>query len=83
MEDMTTTLHPSRHRLDTFLVNEPLLPWSLRESDWACGMAHPKVFGSDHLPVCLALPALLNAAGQPAMPAPYSHMEGRLLSHDA
>ena len=31
-EDMTPTLHPSRHRVDTFLVNEPLLPWSLRES---------------------------------------------------
>ena len=33
-EDMTPTLHPSRHRVDTFLVNEPLLPWSLRESVW-------------------------------------------------
>ena len=31
-EDMTPTLHLSRHRVDTFLVNEPLLPWSLRES---------------------------------------------------
>ena len=31
-QDMTPTLHPSRHRVDTFLVNEPLLPWSLRES---------------------------------------------------
>ena len=31
-EAMTPTLHPSRHRVDTFLVNEPLLPWSLRES---------------------------------------------------
>ena len=27
-EDMTPTLHPSRHRVDTFLVNQPLLPWS-------------------------------------------------------
>ena len=25
VEDMTPTLHPSRHRVDTFLVNEPLL----------------------------------------------------------
>ena len=41
-EDMTPTLHPSRHRVDTFLVNEPLLPWSLRESVWARGMAHPQ-----------------------------------------
>ena len=40
-EDMTPTLHPSQHRPDTFLVNKPLLPWSLRESVWARGMAHP------------------------------------------
>ena len=75
-EDMTPTLHPSRHRVDTFLVNEPLLPWSLRESIWARGMAHPLVISSDHLPVRLALPGLLNAAGSAAMPNPYSHREG-------
>ena len=82
-EDMTPTLHPSRHRVDTFLVNEPLLPWSLRESVWARGMAHPQVIGSDHLPVCLALPGLLSAAGRAAVPTPYSHTEGRLLPYDA
>ena len=82
-EDMTPTLHPSRHRVDTFLVNEPLLPWSLRESVRARSMAHPKVIGSDHLPVRLALPGPLNAAGHAAMPTPYSHTEGRLLPYDA
>ena len=82
-EDVTPTLHPSRHRVDTFLVNEPLLPWSLRESVWARGMAHPQVVGSDDLPVHLALPGLLNVAGHAAMPAPYSHAEGRLLPYDA
>ena len=71
-EDMTPTLHPSRHRVDTFLVNEPLLPWSLRESVWARGMAHPQVIGSDHLQVRRALPGLLSAAGRAAVPAPYS-----------
>ena len=71
---MTPTLHPSRHRVDTFLVNEPLLPWSLRESVWARGMAHPQVVRSDHLPVRLALPGLLNAAGHAAMPTPYSRV---------
>ena len=83
VEDMTPTRQPSRHRVDTFLVNEPLLPWSLRESVWARGMAHPQVIGSDHLLVRLALPGLLNAAGHAAMPAPYSHTEGRLLPCDA
>ena len=80
---MTPTLHLSRHRVDTFLVNEPLLPWSLRENVWAQGMAQPQVVGSDHLPVRLALPGLLNAAGHAAMPTPYSHTEGRLLPYDA
>ena len=83
VEDMTPTLRPSGHRVDTFLVKEPLLPWFLRESVWARGMAHPQVVGSDHLPVRLALPGLLNAAGHAAMPTPYSHTEGRLLPYDA
>ena len=82
-EDMTPRVHLSRHRVDTFLVNEPLRPWSLRESVWARGMAHPQLIGSDHLPVRLALPGLLNAAGRAAMPTPYSHTEGRLLPYDA
>ena len=76
-------LHPPRHRVDTFLVNEPLLPWSLRESVWARGMAQPQMIGSDHLPVHLALPGLLNAAGRATMPTPYSHTEGCLLPYDA
>ena len=81
-EDMTPTLHPSRYRVDTLVVNEPLLPWSLQESVWARGMAHPRVIGSDHLPVRLALRRLLSAAGRAAMPTPYSHTEGRLLPYD-
>ena len=68
-EDVTPTLHPSRYRMDTFVVNEPLLPWSLQESVWACGMAHPR----------LVLPSLPDTAGQTAVPTPYSHAEGRLL----
>ena len=83
VEEMTPTLHPSQHRVDTFLVNEPLLPWSLRESVWARGMAHPRVIGSDHIPVRLALSGLLNAAGHAARPTPHSHTEGRLLLYDA
>ena len=83
VEDMNPTLHPSRHRVDTFLVNEPLLPWSLRESIWARGMAHPQVVWLDHLPVRLAQPGLLNAAGHAAMPSPCSHTEGSLLPYDA
>ena len=61
----------------------PLLPRSLRESAWARGMSHPKVIGSDHLLVCLAVPGPLNTAGHAAMPAPYSQTEGRLPRYDA
>ena len=50
---MTPTLNRSRHRPDTFLASEPLLRWSLPESEWARGMAHPQVVSSDHLPVRL------------------------------
>ena len=46
-------------------------------------MAHPQVISSDNLPVRLALPGLLNAAGRAAMPTPYNHTEGRLLPYDA
>ena len=69
-EDMSPTLPPLRHWVDTFPVNEPLLPWSLRESVRARGMAHPQVVGLDHLPVCLILPSLLTAAGKAAVPPP-------------
>ena len=79
VEDMTPTLHPSRHRVDDFLVTEPLLPWALRESVWARGMAHPQVICLHPLPIRLALPGLLNAAGHVAVPPPYSRTEGRLL----
>ena len=81
-EDMTPTLQLSRHRVDTHLVNEPLLPWSLQESVWAPGMAHPQVLGSDHLPVRPALPGLLTTAGRATRPTPYSHTEGRLLPYN-
>ena len=30
MEDVTPTLHQSRHQVDTFLVNEPFLQLSMR-----------------------------------------------------
>ena len=83
MEDMNPTLHPSRHRVDISLVNESLLPWSLRKIVWACGMAHPQATGSDHLPVRLALPGLLDAAGHAAVRTRYSHTDGRILPYDA
>ena len=83
VEDMNPTLHPSRHRVGTFLVNGPLPPWSLRESVWARGMGHSQVVGSDYLPVRLALPGLLDAAGHAAVPTLDSHRGGRLLPYDS
>ena len=46
------------------------------------GHGHPEVVGSDHLPVGLVLPGLLDTAGQAAVPTPYSHTEVRLLPYD-
>ena len=80
---MTPMLHPSGHRVDTFLVSEPRLPWSLRESIWTTGVAHPQVVELDHLPVRLVLPGLLDTARQAAVPGPYSHTEECLLPYDA
>ena len=70
-EDMTPRLHPSRHRMDTFLVNKPLLPWSLRESVWARGMAHPQVLGSDHLRRCPPPTATRRATSPRTTPRPH------------
>ena len=41
------------------------------------------MIGSDNLPVRLALPGLLSAAGRATVPTPYSHTEGRPLPYDA
>ena len=68
--------------MDTFLVNEPLLTWSLRESLWARGMAQPQVIGSDYLSVRLAMLGLLNAVGPEAVPTPYSPSQDRPLPYD-
>ena len=67
-EDMTATLHRARLRLETFLVSQPFLPWSLRESSWAWGTAHPYVVGSDHLPVRLILPGSSTPRGRRQYP---------------
>ena len=50
--------------------SEPLLPWSLRESVEARGMAHPEGIGSDDLPVRLALLASSTRQGTLRGPRP-------------
>ena len=65
--------------MDSYLVNEPHLPWSLRESVAARRMTQSQ----DHLLVCLALPGLLDAAEHAVVPTPYSHTEGHLFQYDA
>ena len=80
--DITPTLQRSRHRVDTFMDNDPLLPWSLRESVWARGMLHPQVVGSDQLPVLLVLPCLLGVAWKAEVSATYSHTAGRHLPYN-
>ena len=77
VEDMNPMLHPSRHQWTASWSTSPCC-------HGPCGRAsEPAVTGSDHLPVHLALPGLLNAAGHAAVPTPYSHTEGRLLTYSA
>ena len=82
-EDMTPTLHPPGTGWRPSWSTNPSCRGPCGESVWARGMVHPGVVGSDHPPVRLALPGLLNAAGRAGMPTLYSHTEGRLLSYDA
>ena len=75
---MTPTLHPCRHWVDTFLVNEPSLTCSLRERVWDRGMAHLQVAGSDQLLVRQIIQGLMNNERKAAVLTPYSHIKGRL-----
>ena len=65
------------HRLDSFLLNSPLVPWAVRECpDLAPGRS-PASLGSDHGPVVLDIP-LAVAGKERVTRMAYSHAQGRL-----
>ena len=65
------------HRLDSFLLNSPLVPWAARERPHLAPPRSAASLGSDHGPVLLDVP--LAVAGKDRVTRlAYSHAQGRL-----
>ena len=65
------------HRLDSFLLNSPLVPWAVRERPHLAPGRSPASPGSDHGPVVLDIP-LAVAGKERVTRMAYSHARGRL-----
>ena len=65
------------HRLDSFLLNSPLVPWAARERPHLAPGRSPASLGSDHGPVVLDIPLAVAGKGRVTRMA-YSHAQGRL-----
>ena len=65
------------HRLDSFLLNSPLVPWAARERPHPAPGRSPASLGSDHGPVVLDIPLAVAGKERVTMMA-YSHAQGRL-----
>ena len=65
------------HRLDSFLLNSPLVPWAARERPHLAPGRSPASLGSDHGPVVLDL-QLAVAGKERVTRMAYSHAQGRL-----
>ena len=65
------------HRLDSFLLNSPLVPWAARERPHVAPGRSPASLGSDHGRVVLDIP-LAVAGKERVTRMAYSHAPGRL-----
>ena len=65
------------HRLDSFLLNSPLVLWAVRERPHPAPGRSPALLGSDHGPVVLDIPLAVAGKERVTMMA-YSHAQGRL-----
>ena len=65
------------HRLGSFLLNSPLVPWAARERPHLAPGRSPASLGSDHGPLVLDLP-LAVAGKERVTRMAYSHAQGRL-----
>ena len=65
------------HRLDSFLLNSPLVPWLAGERPRLAQGRSPASLGSDHGPVVLDIP-LAVAGNERITRMAYSHAHGRL-----
>ena len=67
----------ARHRLDSFVLNPPLVPWAVRERPHLAPGRSPASLGSNHGPVVLDIPPAV-AAKERITRLAYSHAQGRL-----
>ena len=65
------------HRLDSFLLHSPLVPWAVRERPHLAPGQSPASLGYDHGPVVLDIP-LAVAHKERVTRMAYSHAQGRL-----
>ena len=65
------------HRLDSFLLISPLVPWAARQRPHLAPGRSPASLGSDHGPVVLDIP-LAVAVKERVIRMAYSHAQGRL-----
>ena len=65
------------HRLDSFLLNSPLVLWAARERPHLAPGRSPTSLGSDHGPVVLDI-SLAVAGKERGTRMAYSHAQGRL-----
>ena len=65
------------HRLDSFLLNSPLVPWGARERPHLAPGRSPASLGSDHGPVVLDIPLAVTGKERVTRMA-YSHAQGRV-----
>ena len=66
----------ARHRLDSFLLNSPLVPWAMRERPHLAPGTSPASLGFDHSSVVVSVP-LAVAAKERITRLAYSHSQGR------
>ena len=65
------------HRLDSYLLNAPLVPRAMRERPYLAPGRPPAALGSDHGPMVLSVPLAVAAKERITLLA-YSHAQGKL-----
>ena len=65
------------YKLDSFLLNAPMVPWTMRERPYPVPRRSPAALASDHGPVVLRIP-LAVATKETMTRLAYSHAQGRI-----
>ena len=65
------------HKLKSFLLNAPLVPWAMRERPYLAIGTSPAAMGSHYGPMVLRIPLAVAAKERITRPA-YSHAQGTL-----